>query len=263
MARHARAEPTAPRAVPAGTIPVVDASSVFQPTSVAASPSARAAALVRDVILGGQDGLVNVLGLVLGMAAATGDARVVVTAGLAALLAESIAMGGVAFTASGAERQLGRTLRDRLEEERAGRVAARRVARRERLATADLPPTVAATAEAEIEREAAAWATEVELVRTTLAPVRETRPVRAALVVGLSTAAGSAIPLLPFVLLPLSSAPIVALAVSAVVLALAGAERAGLTGGRRLRSALEMVGIGLVSALAGYLIGQLLQAPAA
>src|SRR5258707_11367600 len=63
-------------------------------------------AFVRDVILGGQDGLVNVLGLVLGMAAATGSAHVVVTAGLAALLAESIAMARVAFTSSAAPRQL-------------------------------------------------------------------------------------------------------------------------------------------------------------
>ncbi|HLO34828.1 MAG TPA: VIT1/CCC1 transporter family protein, partial [Candidatus Deferrimicrobium sp.] len=63
------------------------------------------------MILGGQDGLVNVLGLVLGMAVATGSARVVVTAGLAAMLAESIAMAGVAFTSTGAERQAASMLR--------------------------------------------------------------------------------------------------------------------------------------------------------
>jgi len=60
-----------------------------QGRDVAEAPrGARGAALIRDVILGGQDGLVNVLGLVLGMAVATGSTRVVVTAGLAALLAE-------------------------------------------------------------------------------------------------------------------------------------------------------------------------------
>ena len=60
----------------------------------------------------------NVLGLVLGMAAATGDARVIVTAGLAATMAESIAMAGVAFTATGAEgawaRQRGAHLLERM-----------------------------------------------------------------------------------------------------------------------------------------------------
>lgn len=217
--------------------------------------------MIRDVILGGQDGLVNVLGLVLGMAAATGDARVVITAGLAALLAESIAMGGVAFTASGAERQLGVSIRERLSDARARRAEARRVERARRWAADGVTDEVRTAAEAELEREASAWLDEVEITRMALAPVRETRPIRAALVVGFSTAAGSAIPLVPFIALPFSLAPFVALGASAVVLAVAGMERASLTGGRRLRAAGEMVAIGLVSALAGYLIGQLLQAP--
>ena len=56
-----------------------------------------------DVILGGQDGLVNVLGIVLGVAAATHDARIVLVAGLAATFAESISMAAVAYTSSLAE----------------------------------------------------------------------------------------------------------------------------------------------------------------
>jgi len=49
-----------------------------------------------DIILGGQDGLVNVLRLVLGIAAATAQIRVIIVAGLAATFSESIAMAGVA-----------------------------------------------------------------------------------------------------------------------------------------------------------------------
>src|ERR671937_790140 len=59
---------------------------------------------LRDIILGGQDGLVNVLGLVLGVAAATAQLRIIIVAGLAATFSESIAMAGVAYTASLAER---------------------------------------------------------------------------------------------------------------------------------------------------------------
>jgi len=233
-----------------------------QGRDVAEAPrGARGAALIRDVILGGQDGLVNVLGLVLGMAVATGSTRVVVTAGLAALLAESIAMAGVAFTASGAERQLGVTLRHALDERREGLARARHSARRDRLAAAGLPESVVALVAHEAEAEASVWRDQVELMRSTLAPVRETRPIRAAAVVGVSTAIGSAVPLLPFILLPISVAPSVALVAGATVLALAGFERAHTTGGRKLRAALEMVTIGLVSALAGYLIGLLLGGP--
>src|SRR5438046_8310698 len=59
---------------------------------------------VRDIVLGGQDGLVNVVGLVLGVAAATAQLRIIVVAGLAATFSESIAMGGVAYTSALAER---------------------------------------------------------------------------------------------------------------------------------------------------------------
>lgn len=230
---------------------------------VSGPAAARPAALVRDIILGGQDGLVNVLGLVLGMAVATADTRIVVTAGLAALLAESIAMAGVAFTASGAERQLGATLGDRIETERRERGDARGRERRARLLATGLARHEVDGIETEVAREAAAWTAELELTRRAFAPVRETRPIRAATVVGISTAIGSSVPLVPFLVLPIEIAPLVALVVGAAVLAVAGMERASLTGGPRLRAAAEMVAIGTVSALAGYLIGQLLRVPAA
>ena len=179
---------------PRATVETVETVEAVEPPR-----GARGAALIRDVILGGQDGLVNVLGLVLGMAVATGSSRVVVTAGLAALLAESIAMAGVAFTASGAERQLGSTIRRTLDERREAVTRSRDADRRRRLADAGLSPESIALVVAETEAEATAWRDQVELMRTALAPARETRPVRAAAVVGVSTALGSAVPLLPFV----------------------------------------------------------------
>jgi len=61
-------------------------------------------ASLSDIILGGQDGLVNVLGVILGVAAASSDQRLVVAAGLAAAFAESISMGAVAYTTTLADR---------------------------------------------------------------------------------------------------------------------------------------------------------------
>lgn len=55
---------------------------------------------LRDIILGGQDGLVNVLGVTLGIAAASGDTRLVLAGGLAATFAESFSMAAVAYTSS-------------------------------------------------------------------------------------------------------------------------------------------------------------------
>ena len=60
--------------------------------------------LLRQVILGGQDGLVNVLGIVLGVAGATSNSGIVLVAGLAATAAESISMAAVAYTSAKAQR---------------------------------------------------------------------------------------------------------------------------------------------------------------
>src|SRR3989338_2406371 len=53
---------------------------------------------LRDFILGWQDGLVNVLGIILGVAAATTSTKIVLISGFAATFAESISMAAVAYT---------------------------------------------------------------------------------------------------------------------------------------------------------------------
>src|SRR5688572_9783320 len=53
---------------------------------------------IADIVLGAQYGLVNTLGVVLGVAAASGSSRIVFAAGLAASAAEAISMAAVAYT---------------------------------------------------------------------------------------------------------------------------------------------------------------------
>src|SRR5256712_2175032 len=62
--------------------------------------------LLSDFHLGSQDGIVNVRGIILGLSAATRDVRIILVATLAALGAESIAMGAVAYTSTRARRRL-------------------------------------------------------------------------------------------------------------------------------------------------------------
>src|SRR5208337_5162118 len=66
----------------------------------------KASASISDFILGSQDGLVNVLGIILGMSAATSNVRLILVATLAALGAESVSMGAVAYTSTVARRRL-------------------------------------------------------------------------------------------------------------------------------------------------------------
>jgi hypothetical protein len=60
----------------------------------------RQANWLRDVILGGQDGLVNILGIIAG----GGSNAVLLAAGFAAAITESISMGAVGYTSAVAER---------------------------------------------------------------------------------------------------------------------------------------------------------------
>ena len=66
-----------------------------------------------DLILGGQDGIVNVLGVLLGVAAAGGGPGIVVAAGLATASAGAISMAAVAYTSALAAADVYRSERDR------------------------------------------------------------------------------------------------------------------------------------------------------
>lgn len=62
-------------------------------------------AIIRDVILGGQDGIVNVLGIVLAVAVATHSKYIILISGLAATFAESISMAAVGYTSAKAGKE--------------------------------------------------------------------------------------------------------------------------------------------------------------
>src|SRR5207245_7355876 len=58
----------------------------------------------RDGGLGGQDGLVNILGIILGVIGGGGTRTVLLAAGFAAAITESISMGAVGYTSSVSQR---------------------------------------------------------------------------------------------------------------------------------------------------------------
>ncbi len=74
-------------------------------------------AIIRDIILGGQDGLVNVFGVVLAVAEATQSKYIIMISGLAAAFAESISMAAVAYTSGRAGEEYYRKTRNSISEE--------------------------------------------------------------------------------------------------------------------------------------------------
>jgi predicted membrane protein (TIGR00267 family) len=223
-------------------------------------PHKRASGL-SDFILGAQDGLVNVLGVVLGIAAATNDARIVLVAGLATTFAESISMGAVAYTTTLADADLYQSEREReyrhikeapnLEIKEVRDIYASRGFKGEMLER--IVETITANQDV--------WVAVMMAEEHKLAPVDRKTAFRAALVVGISAIIGSLIPLLPFAFLSVSASMWSSVLITALALFVIGAYKARVTVGKPIKSGLEMAVIGTVSAMAGYLVGIILKVP--
>ncbi|MFA4845654.1 MAG: VIT1/CCC1 transporter family protein [Patescibacteria group bacterium] len=83
-----------------------------------------------------------------------------------------------------------------------------------------------------------------------------TRPIRAAIVMGVFYLLGGVVPLIWYFFLPVSQAVIPAIIVTALSLFAVGAFAASFTGASKLKSGMEMMIVSLAAALIGYLIGR-------
>ncbi|MBS3055628.1 MAG: VIT1/CCC1 transporter family protein [Candidatus Aenigmarchaeota archaeon] len=212
---------------------------------------------LRDFILGWQDGLVNVLGIVLGVAVATTSTKIVLISGLAATFAESISMAAVAYTSMKATNDFYKAERKRemMEIEKMPEMERKEIkdiyyAKGFRGKILD---AVVRTITANKKR----WVDIMMEEELKLSP-EKTPPVQDAIIVGLSAVIGSVIPLFPYVFLGVHEALWYSLAISAAVLFGIGFVKAKLTTGSLLKSGIEMVVVGMVAAIAGYLVGSVL-----
>ena len=223
-------------------------------------PHHRASSL-SDFILGAQDGLVNVLGVILGIAAATNDARIVLVAGLATTFAESISMGAVAFTTTLADADHYQSEREReyRHVQEAPNLETQEI--REIYESKGFKGKLLDRIVETVTANTDVWVAVMMAEEHQLAPVDRRQAFRAAWVVGVSAVLGSLVPLAPFMFLPVSTSMWSSVLVTAAVLFAIGVYKARVTVGKPIRSGTEMALIGTLSALAGYLVGFLLKVP--
>ncbi len=216
--------------------------------------------------MGWQDGLVNVLGLVLGVATATDSTRLILISGLAALFAESASMAAVAYTSSKAARdyyfrQMKREEREVEEIPESEKQEIRDIYRRKGFREDELESIVR-----RITSDKKLWVETMMAEELRLFPEEYERPVRSSGIVGLSAVVGSIIPLVPFIflaprqaiLVAVAVSILVAVAVSILVLFGTGSVKARLTIGDWRKSGVEMALVGSAAAIFGYIIGVLL-----
>ncbi len=226
--------------------------------------------LLSDFILGSQDGLVNVLGVILGVAVAaqaqsTLPLKIILAGGLAATFAESISMGAVAYTSTLARRdhylsEVDRERREMVELPDLEREEVRVVFERWGFKGKDLEDLTD-----KIVSNPTAWLEFMMAHELNLAPIDKAQARKSAVLVGVAAVVGSLIPLAPFVLIPFTGWSILvgivaSLIVSAATLFVIGWYKGKATIGRPARSGFQMVVIGIVSAIAGFAIAYLVGA---
>ncbi len=224
-------------------------------------PHQRSVSGLSNIILGGQDGLVNVLGVILGVAAATHDPSIVLVAGLAATFAESVSMGAVAYTSTLADAdyydsELKREMRHieqipKIEREEVKQIYTQKGFQGEMLE--HIVETITANPDV--------WVAVMMSEEHQLAPIDRKQAWKIALVVGISAIIGSLIPLFPFIFLPVTTSMWVSVVITALVLFVVGGYKARMTVGHPGRSGFEMALIGTLSALVGYAVGAFLKLP--
>ena len=212
---------------------------------------------LRDVILGGQDGLVNILGIILGVIAGGGSRTVLLATGLAAAITESISMGAVGYTSAVSERDYYQAERNREAAEIDATPEAERQEVRDIYAakgfSGDLLDRVVDTITANRD----AWLATMMDEELHLQPVKTSDIMRSATLITIATLIGHLIPLLPFAWMSRSAALVTAIVLSALVLFGVGAYSAVTLVGDWRKKGLQMVAIGLGAAAIGFLIARL------
>jgi len=214
---------------------------------------------LRDFILGWQDGLVNVLGLVLGVASATQDTRLVLISGLAAAFAEAISMSAVAYTSTRAEvdfynSELARERKEVREVPDMERKEVRDIFWKKGFRGKLLDAVVK-----KITSNKKAWIQTMMEEELKLSPVHD-NPKDAALVVLAASFVAPMIALIPFMLLPVTTAIVYSLVISLIVLFVMGSVEARLTIGDWKKRGMEMAAVGMAAAILGYVVGKILGA---
>jgi vacuolar iron transporter family protein len=212
---------------------------------------------IGDIVFGMEDGTVSIFGLVFGVASSTSSSSVVLLAGATGAIAAAVSMMAGTFldvesTNDQAKAQLAHEQTEidtNLEgEEQEVRNRLRTAGFNDQDTTA-IVDALARHPRTFLQVEAAS---ELHLGRA-----EQKNPFVQSAWMFISDLIAASIPVIPFAFLPLGSARLVSLIITAILLLLLGVGR-GLVGHRNVvLTALETLGIATAAALAGFLIGKL------
>jgi len=203
-----------------------------------------------------EDGTVSIFGLVFGVAASTGDSRVVLLAGVTGAISAAVSMMAGAYLDAETARDQARAVRAR------NAVAdptlfADEAPLRERLLAQGVAPA-AVDALAQVARAHPELPRALRSAYEEPAPESsDASPLAHASWMFVSDIVAAMIPVIPFALWPIAQARYVSIAATALVLIVLGIARARIGKRRMLSTTLQTLGIAAAAGIAGVLVGRL------
>ncbi|MGH3520020.1 MAG: VIT1/CCC1 transporter family protein [Haloechinothrix sp.] len=208
---------------------------------------------LRAGVLGANDGIVSVAGLVVGVAAATNDQFLILTAGIAGLVAGALSMAGGEYVSVSTQRDTERAALTREERELATMPEAELRELADLYEDRGLSRELAERVAAELtDRDALRAHAEAELQ---IDPDKLTSPWQAAWASLLAFAIGALLPLIAIVLPPPSLRVWLCGAAVVTGLALTGFISARLGDARARRAVARNIGVGTLTMLITYFVG--------
>jgi VIT1/CCC1 family predicted Fe2+/Mn2+ transporter len=198
-----------------------------------------------------EDGTVSIFGLIFGVAATTSDTKTVLIAGASGAIAAAVSMMAGAYLDV-------ETTRDESNATRSSLFAAADLAKTlsDRLAKAGLTSEQSNALTVAVQNNANAI--NGLIVALDGAPKMTLNPLEQALWMLFADFLAAAVPILPFVFLPIFEARIVSGAVTVALLVALGIGRGRIGNRSSLRTVVETVSIGIAAALAGIAVGVLI-----
>ncbi len=213
------------------------------------------AAAAGTIVFGMEDGTVSIFGLVFGVAATTNSNDAVLVAGASGAAAAAVSMMAGAFLESETDRDEKKARQKQLEIDLKCDPGGVDKMLADRLATVGLePPQANALAGAVRGNPEALKALLMAMQGST--DVNES-PAEQALWMLVADFFSAAVPIVPFMLMPVAPARLVSAGITILLLAGLGIGRALIAHGKIVRTVIETVGMGIAAALAGVGIGLL------
>jgi len=213
---------------------------------------------IRELIFGLEDGIVSTTGAVIGIAAGTGNHKVVILSGMVIVVVEALSMAAGTYLSSKSKRQLLQRLindeREEIEMDPAAEKEELREMYRERgFCKIEIDLMVQ-----HITKDKKLWLEEMMHKELGIGSMQLEDTKGAAAVMWLAYTMGGLIPVIPFLLFGVNTAMIVAFVLGLTALFAIGVWKARVTKTSVLHGGLEMLAISAAAGAAGYLIGRII-----